>query len=136
MGTIYRFEDLPIWQQSRSLCNAVYKVINKNPLFTNDFRFRDQVRASAGSVMDNIAEGFERSSKLEFVNFLSIAKGSTGEIRSQLYRAIDNNYVDRIEVITIIDEYEKLAREIAGFISYLNQASIRGQKFRNRDKTT
>ena len=91
MGTIYRFEDLPVWQQSRSLCNAVFKVINKNPLFTNDFRFRDQVKASAGSVMDNIAEGFERSSRLEFVNFLSIAKGSTGEVRSKLYRAIDNN---------------------------------------------
>ena len=136
MGTIYRFEDLPVWQQSRSLCNAVFKVINKNPLFTNDLRFRDQVKALAGSVMDNIAEGFERSSRLEFVNFLSIAKGSTGEVRSQLYRAIDNNYVDRIEVITIVDEYEKLAKEIAGFITYLNQTSIRGQKFRNRDKTT
>lgn len=136
MGTIYRFEDLPVWQQSRSLCNTVYRVINKNPLFANDFRFRDQVKASAGSVMDNIAEGFERSSRLEFVNFLSIAKGSTGEIRSQLYRAIDNNYADRIEVITMIDEYEKLAKEIAGFITYLNQTSVRGQKFRNRDKTT
>lgn len=136
MGTIYRFEDLPVWQQSRSLCNTVYRVINKNPLFAKDFRFRDQVKASAGSVMDNIAEGFERSSRLEFVNFLSIAKGSTGEIRSQLYRAIDNNYADRIEVITMIDEYEKLAKEIAGFITYLNQTSVRGQKFRNRDKTT
>lgn len=136
MSTIYRFEDLPLWQQSRSLCNTVYRVINKSPLFANDFRFRDQVKASAGSVMDNIAEGFERSSRLEFVNFLSIAKGSTGEIRSQLYRAIDYNYVDRIEAISIIDEYERLAKEISGFITYLNQTSVRGQKFRNRDKTT
>ncbi|MFT3751010.1 MAG: four helix bundle protein [Agriterribacter sp.] len=134
MGTIYRFEDLPIWQQSRNLCNDIYKIINNNPLFSGDFRFRDQIKASAGSVMDNIAEGFERSSRLEFANFLSIAKGSTGEVRSQLYRAVDCNYVDKVECITVIDAYDKLAKEIAGFINYLNQSPIKGQKFKNRDK--
>lgn len=135
MGTFYRFEDLPIWQQSRNLCNDIYKIINNNPLFSGDFRFRDQIKASAGSVMDNIAEGFERSSRLEFANFLSIAKGSTGEVRSQLYRAVDCNYVDKVECITVIDAYDNLAKEIAGFINYLNQSSIKGQKFKNRDKT-
>lgn len=132
MATIYRFEDLPIWQQARTLCNKVFKIIEGNQSFFNDFRFRDQARASAGSVMDNIAEGFERSSRLEFVNFLGIAKGSTGEIRSQLYRSIDNNYVERLEGLALIDEYEKLAQEIAGFISYLNKSTIKGQKFKDR----
>lgn len=132
MSTIYRFEDLPLWQQSRSLCNRIFKMIEQSLLFKSDFKFRDQLRASAGSVMDNIAEGFERSSRLEFVNFLGIAKGSTGEVRSQIYRAMDNKYIDHIEGITIVDEYEKLAKEIAGFISYLNRSTVRGQKFKDR----
>jgi len=134
MGTIYRFEDLPIWQQARMLCNKVFKIIEENQFFLNDFRFRDQAKASAGSVMDNIAEGFERSSRLEFVNFLGIAKGSCGEIRSQLYRAVDNNYVNRLEGLALIDEYEKLAQEIAGFMSYLNKSTIKGQKFKDRNQ--
>ncbi|MGN6491359.1 MAG: four helix bundle protein [Agriterribacter sp.] len=136
MGTIYRFEDLPIWQQSRKLCINIFKLVNNSPLFSGDFRFRDQIKAAAGSVMDNIAEGFERASRLEFVNFLSIAKGSSGEVRSQLYRAIDCNYVDKVECISVIDEYEQLSKEIAGFITYLNQSSIKGQKFKDRDKTS
>jgi four helix bundle protein len=135
VSTIYRFEDLPIWQQSRSLCNIINKLINASQLFSTDFRFRDQIKAAAGSVMDNIAEGFERSSRLEFANFLSIAKGSSGEVRSQPYRAVDYNYIDRAESISIIDDYEKLAKEIAGFISYLNKSSVKGQKFKHRDKT-
>lgn len=81
MATIHRFEDMPLWQQARGLCNIVFNLVKNSVLFKTDFRFRDQVKASVGSVMDNIAEGFERSSRLEFVNFLSIAKGSTGEIR-------------------------------------------------------
>lgn len=132
MGTIYRFEDLPAWQQARSLYNNLHRLIEANSKFLGDFRFRDQIRAAAGSVMDNIAEGFERSSRLEFVNFLSIAKGSTGEVRSQLYRASDNDYADKMECLELIDEYEKLAKEIAGFISYLNQSTVKGQKFKNR----
>lgn len=92
MGTIKRFEDLELWQMARELAKKV-KVLTQTELFSRDFRFRDQTNASAGSVMDNIAEGFERSGRLEFVNFLSIAKGSTGEVRSQLYRAIDYNYL-------------------------------------------
>ncbi|HRO47835.1 four helix bundle protein [Agriterribacter sp.] len=132
MSTIYRFEDLPLWQQSRSLCNRIFRMIEQSPLFKSDFKFRDQLRASAGSVMDNIAEGFERSSRLEFVNFLGIAKGSTGEVRSQVYRAMDNKYIDHIDGIAIIDEYEKLAKEMAGFISYLNKSTVKGQKFKDR----
>src|SRR5690349_13630300 len=114
MSTIYRFEDLPIWQQSRTLCDLVNKLVKKSPLFLSDFKLKDQIKAASGSVMDNIAEGFERSSRLEFANFLSIAKGSAGEVRSQIYRAIDYDYIDKVEGISIIDEYDKLAKEIAG----------------------
>ena len=136
MSTIYRFEDLPLWQHSRSLCNRVFKIIEQSQIFKSDFKFRDQLRSSAGSVMDNIAEGFERSSRLEFVNFLGIAKGSAGEVRYQLYRSIDNNYIDRIEGLGLIDEYEKLSMEIAGFITYLNKSAIKGQKFKERGQAS
>ncbi|HEY1167192.1 MAG TPA: four helix bundle protein [Chitinophaga sp.] len=131
MATVYRFEELKIWQDARRLAKMVFE-ITKNAPFNNDFRFRDQIRAASGSVMDNIAEGFERSSKLEFINFLSIAKGSSGETRSQLYRALDQKYTPTATALELIKEYDSLASKISTFISYLNQDSVRGQKFKNR----
>jgi four helix bundle protein len=91
MGTIRRFEDLEIWQIARKLSLRVFHLTETAPS-SEDYKFKNQIRASAGSVMDNIAEGFERSSQFEFVNFLSISKGSTGETRSQLYRGVDQRY--------------------------------------------
>lgn len=131
MATIKRFEDLEIWQISRELAKKV-KSLTETEQFSKDFRFRDQTNASAGSVMDNIAEGFERGSRLEFVNFLSFSKGSTGEVRSQLYRSIDYNYLNADDVLPIIKEYESLASKLSGFISYLNKSGHKGQKFKQR----
>ena len=131
MGTIKRFEDLEIWQIARDLARKV-KVLTEAELYSKDFRFRDQRNASAGSVMDNIAEGFERSGRLEFVNFLSIAKGSTGEVRSQLYRAVDYSYLKEDDVLPLIKEYESLASKISGFMAYLNKSVYKGQKFKER----
>ena len=82
---IERFEDLEIWQDARELCKYVYKTTIKEP-FCHDYKLRDQIRASSGSIMDNIAEGFERDGNKEFVQFLSVSKGSCGECRSQSYR--------------------------------------------------
>jgi four helix bundle protein len=82
MATIARFEDLDIWKEARKLSKEIYQITLNNSEFKNDFRFRDQIRASSGSIMDNIAEGFERNGNLEFRQFLSIAKGSAGEMRS------------------------------------------------------
>ena len=130
MGTIRKFEDLAIWQTARKLSLKIFQLTEAGPA-AKDYRFRDQVRDSAGSAMDNIAEGFERSSQFEFVNFLSISKGSTGETRSQLYRGIDQNYFPA-EAIDLIKEYADLASNISGFIKYLNQSEIRGQKFKDR----
>lgn len=131
MATIKRFEDLEIWQSARELAKKI-KRLTETELFSKDFRFRDQLNASAGSVMDNIAEGFERSSRLEFVNFLSVWKGSAGEVRSQLYRAIDYGYLEGEVVLPIIKEYEALASKVSGFIAYLNKSLHKGQKFKER----
>jgi four helix bundle protein len=130
MGTIRRFEDLEIWQTARRLSLKVFHLTEAGPA-SRDYKFKEQLRASAGSVMDNIAEGFERSSQFEFVNFLSISKGPSGETRSQLYRGIDQQYFPE-ETLDLIREYAELASNISGFIKYLNQSEVKGQKFRDR----
>ncbi len=131
MPTIKKFEDLEIWQLARILSKRIF-LISLEPPFIKDYRFRDQLRAAAGSVMDNIAEGFERSGRLEFINFLSIAKGSIGEVKSQLYRATDQSYLATDLFNELYAEYDKLAANIAGFITYLNKSVHKGQKFRDR----
>jgi four helix bundle protein len=88
---VKRFEDLEIWSEARELCKIIYEITSKMP-FCNEYKVRDQMRSSGGSAMDNIAEGFDRGGSKEFLQFLSISRGSVGEIRSQSYRAFDNNY--------------------------------------------
>jgi len=131
MATITKFEDLEIWKEARRLSLLIFRYSQKE-LFAKDFRFKDQIRAAAGSIMDNIAEGFERSSRLEFINFLSYSKGSCGEVKSQLYRAKDQQYIGEEEFNEAYVAYDKLASNIAGFISYLNQSEVKGQKFKDR----
>ena len=131
MATIQRFEDLEIWKKSRILSDKVYPLTLRDPI-ADDFRMKDQMRGSVGSIMDNIAEGFERGSKFEFINSLTIAKGEIGELKAQFYRCLDNNYIAQ----QMFDELHNLAGEltkmITSFISYLNKSKIRGQKFKNR----
>ena len=130
MATIHRFEDLEIWQIARRLSLKIFKLTEVGPA-SKDYKFRDQIRSSAGSVMDNVAEGFERSSQFEFVNFLSISKGSSGEVRSQLYRGIDQQYFAS-DTSELIQEYQELGGKISGFMKYLNKSEIKGQKFKDR----
>ncbi|WP_311195798.1 four helix bundle protein [Antarcticibacterium sp. 1MA-6-2] len=112
MATIRRFEDLEIWQEARKLSNEIIK-LSKNSELKNDFKLREQIKGSSGSIMDNIAEGFERDGNLEFRQFLSIAKGSAGETRSQLYRLYDSEYIDKETLERIKNDYEALSRKIA-----------------------
>jgi four helix bundle protein len=81
MATIQKFEDLKVWQKARLLSQKIYSLTFSEPI-KSDFRFKDQIRGSAGSIMDNVAEGFERGSKLEFINALTTAKGEAGELKS------------------------------------------------------
>jgi four helix bundle protein len=121
------FEDLDIWKQSRELCKDIYRITNYE-LYKKDFRFCGQTRASSGSIMDNIAEGFERNGNKEFIQFLYIAKGSCGETRSQLYRAFDNTYITKEEFDIIYNKTFQLSKSISGFIQYLKNSSITGYK--------
>lgn len=129
MATIQRFEDLEIWQDARRLFNQIKGIILETEL-KNDFKLKDQIKGSSGSVMDNIAEGFERDGNLEFRQFLSIAKGSAGETRSQLYRVFDSGYISEDKLKILVNEYEQLSKRIAVFISYLNKKDFKGNKFK------
>lgn len=131
MPTIQKFEDVEVWKKARILASKVYPLTYKEPI-SSDFRIKDQMRGSVGSFMDNITEGFERVSKLEFINSLTISKGETGELKSQLYRYLNNKYISQ----EIFDDLYLLADEITkmltGLINYLNKSKIKGQKFKNR----
>jgi four helix bundle protein len=131
MATIQCFEDLEISKKARLISQKIYPLTFTKPI-AEDFRFKDQVRGALGSIMDNIAEGFERGSKLEFINSLSISKGEVGELKSQLYRGLANKYFPNKlfnELYFIADELTKMP---TSFINYLNKTNIKGQKFKDR----
>lgn len=118
MATAKEFEDLRIWQQTRQLVCTVYSV-SKNRAFYRDCGLRDQIRRAAASTMSNIAEGFELGTRKEFVRFLDIAKGSIGEVRSQLYIAMDQQYLSETEFTSLHVRCTSLSRQLAAFIRYL-----------------
>jgi four helix bundle protein len=115
-----RFEDIDAWKKGRELAKAVYSASNSNS-FSRDYGLRDQIRRAAVSVMSNISEGFERSSNKDFVRFLYIAKASSGEVRSQLYVALDQNYIDQNSFDIIYQIALDVSKMISGLISYLSQ---------------
>ena len=125
---IKRFEDLEIWQEAKELCKIVYDISSQNP-FSTDFKFRDQMRASAGSSMDNIAEGFDRGGNKEFYQFLSISRGSTGELRSQSYRAFDCKYITQEKLDELLERTDNLSRKTYNLMKHLKNSDIKGLKY-------
>jgi four helix bundle protein len=129
MATLERFEDLDAWKKARELTKSVYQVTSAGE-FARDFGLRDQIRRAAVSVMSNIAEGFERDGSKEFLQFLSQAKGSCGEVRAQLYVAFDQAYLTDVQLHGLIEKAMEVSRLIAGLMKYLSTSDIRGTKYK------
>jgi len=123
------FEDLEIWKRSRELTNRIYKLTNRK-VFSRDFGLRDQIRRAAVSIMSNIAEGYERGGNQEFMQFLSIAKGSCGEVRCQLYVAGDQGYVGEKECEQLLDSLRKLSIMIHHLMEHLKKSPYKGAKYK------
>lgn len=128
MATIEKFEDILAWQKGREMTQIVYR-LSKRGEFARDFGLKDQIRRAAVSVTSNIAEGFDRGGNKEFIQFLSNAKGSAGEVRSQLYVASDENYISKDEFDDLYTRCIEIGRLIDGFIAYLKQSDLKGRKF-------
>ena len=128
MPTVTRFEDLEAWKMARDMTREIYRVTKKEP-FCRDFGLKDQICRASVSVMSNIAEGFERDGTKEFINLLSIAKGSCGEVRSQLFVAVDQSYLSSEEFSRLYDLAARNSRIINGLMRYLIQSDLRGHKF-------
>ena len=129
MATVRDFEELSVFQKARELSKKIYPITQRGE-FKNDFRFVQQIRAAAGSIMDNIAEGFERSGNKELINFLFIAKGSCGEVRSQLIRANDAGYLTQEEYDEIYNDCRKLSASIMNFIKEIKGSEMIGAKYK------
>jgi four helix bundle protein len=117
---IGRFEDIEAWQLARQLCGRIHERCSSGA-FARDFALRDQIDRASGSVMDNIAEGFDGGSHAEFARFLSYAQRSCTEVQSQLYRALDRNHIDRSSFDQLYGETSLIRAKIGAFIKYLKQ---------------
>ena len=128
MATIKTFEEIEAWQQARSLAGRIHKLTQEGS-FARDFKLINQINGASGSVMDNIAEGFERGGTREFVQFLSIAKGSAGEVRSQLYRAMDRSHITQETFYELKSDVIIISKLLSGLINYPNTSGMKGSKF-------
>ena len=129
MATISKFEDIEAWQLAREMTKMIYAISNDGA-FARDFGLRDQIRRASVSIMSNIAEGFERGGDKEFFQFVSLAKGSSGEVRAQLYVALDAGYIDQQTFSRLSDMATQINRMLAGLMKYLRSAELKGSKYR------
>lgn len=128
MSNIQRFEDLEAWKIAREITKEIYR-LSTNEKFSRDFGLRDQIRRASVSILSNIAEGFERDGDKEFIQFLSIAKGSAGEVRAQLYVALDQQYITENEFNLVQARLTENSRVLSGLIKYLKQSEFKGKKY-------
>ncbi len=129
MATFKTFEEIDAWQRSRELTSRIYRITSEGR-FSKDFGLKDQIRRASVSIMSNIAEGFERSGTGEFTQFLATAKGSAGEVRAQLYVALDQGYVTQAVFETLSGASSQISRMISGLMSYLRKSGVKGTKFK------
>ena len=131
MATLARFEDFEAWKKARELVQSVYQ-ITRTGEFARDFALRDQIRRAAISILSNIAGGFDRDGNKEFTQFLSLAKGSCGEVRAQLYVAVDQSYITDAQFQELAEQTLQIGRMIAGLMKYLVTSDIRGAKYKEQ----
>jgi 2-aminomuconate deaminase len=135
MATIKNFTELEVWQLGNELEKQMYVHITSGPL-SKDYALRDQINKSVGSIPDNIAEGFGRGGRLEFIQFLSISRGSASELQSQLIRCQNRNHITKEVFDELYELTDKTGNKIGAFIKYLNESEKTGPKFQNRVSTT
>lgn len=128
MASIEKFEDIEAWQKARELTREIYRVTNRGT-FAKDFGLRDQIRRASVSIMSNIAEGFGRGGNREFIQFLSMAKGSVSEVQAQLYVAVDAGYLTKDQFQQLYSLSQSTGSLIGGFIRYLTKSADKGVKF-------
>lgn len=133
MASIERFEDIMAWQKAKVFCEEIFQ-ISINTKLATDFKLRDQINGSSGSIMDNIAEGFGRGGNTEFIQFLEIAHGSACESQSQLYRLLDRKYIDEEKFKQLYNTAEEIKKMLRGFIHYLKKTPLSGPKYKDRVK--
>src|ERR671925_1854144 len=132
--TVKSFEDLEIWKEARRLTGEIYR-LTRHSKFSRDFRLSGQIQDTAVSIMSNIVEGFERGGNQEFIQFLYIAKGSCGELRSQLYVALDQGHIDRKAADSLLISLKRLSVMIKHLIDHLKRSGMRGPKYGNTNQS-
>jgi len=133
VATFKSFEEIEAWQKARDLSNEIYELSITGNL-AKDYSLKDQINRSTGSVMDNIAEGFERGGNREFIQFLAIAKGSVGEVRSQLYRAKDRNHIEPKSFDILYEKALVISKLITSLMKYLQQSDFKGMKYHDPEE--
>jgi four helix bundle protein len=134
MASFKSFEEIEAWKKSRKLTKQIYDLTGIGG-FARDFGLKNQIRRASVSVMSNTAEGFERSGTGEFTQFLAMAKGSAGEVRSQLYVALNQRYLSENEFEILCGSAKEISRMISGLMTYLRSSGIKGTKFKKTDPT-
>jgi four helix bundle protein len=130
MALAKRFEDLDVWIAAKDASVMIYK-ITENENLRRDFGLKDQIRRASISIISNIAEGFERNGNKEFIQFLSIAKGSAGEVRAQLYIIKELEFINEEEFTLLNEKVTQVSKMLSGFINYLKQSELKGTKFKS-----
>jgi four helix bundle protein len=129
MAKITRFEDLESWQKARKLSQDIYTASSAGS-FAKDYSLKEQISRATGSIMDNIAEGFGRSGRKEFVNFLIIARGSGSEVKSQPYRALDRKHLEQTIFNQLYDDADHINRMISRLVEHLQQSEFDGLRYK------
>ena len=133
MATLTKFEDIKAWQKARFFCQEVF-IITEETKLSRDYKLKEQVNGPAGSIMDNIAEGFGRGGNLEFIQFLEIRHASACESQSQLYRIWDRKYITEENFKELYEVAEEIKRMILSLIKYLSGSQMTGPKYKLRLK--